>query len=225
MTNLTVSSASDSAYYNYRRDLDTFSADMLSRLLNRRAAVKKFKCGAPLPAADLERILDLSALSPSAFNLQPWHVISISSPPLRKQIWNMAWQQPQIIDASVLLAIGVDLKPWSREQIRGSYAATGEDENRYRKMLIKMYGENETYARDEAVRSASIFSTYLMLAAESLGYQTCPMSGFDYGKVSEVLGLNSDIELCMLIAVGTAEGNTEVNRKSRVPVADFFQAL
>jgi len=225
MTKLTASLSKESAYYNFVRESDAFSANVLLQLLNQRVAVKNFKRGVPLPVADLEKILNLSSLVPSAFNLQPWHVINVSSTFLRKEVWKMAWQQPQVIDASALLAIGVDTKPWLREKIRGSYAETDEDESRYRNMLEKLYGSNEKYARDEAMRSASIFSMGLILAAESLGYQTCPMSGFDYSKVSDVLGLGGDIELCMLIAVGTTEGKVEVNQKSRVPAAEFFQTL
>ena len=58
--------------------------------------------------------------------------------------------------------------------------------------------------RDEAVLSAGMAAQTLMLAAKSLGYDSCPMRGMDFDKVAKLVNLPEDHALCMIIAVGKA---------------------
>ena len=43
-----------------------------------------------------------------------------------------------------------------------------------------------------------------MLAARSLGYDSCPMIGFDAGAVAQLIGLPSDHLIGMLLTIGSA---------------------
>ena len=43
-----------------------------------------------------------------------------------------------------------------------------------------------------------------MLAAKAMGYDSCPMIGFDATKVAEVINLPSDHVIGFMIAVGKA---------------------
>lgn len=42
----------------------------------------------------------------------------------------------------------------------------------------------------------------LMLAATALGYQSCPMDGFDFDKVGELINLPDDHAIAFMIAIG-----------------------
>ena len=54
-----------------------------------------------------------------------------------------------------------------------------------------------------AVKSTSLACENLMIAAEALGLNTCPMEGFDGRRLSKFLGLSSrHHEIVMVIAVG-----------------------
>jgi len=54
-----------------------------------------------------------------------------------------------------------------------------------------------------AARSASLACQNLMLAAEALGFNTCPMEGFDRRRLSRYLGLSARYhEIVMVIAIG-----------------------
>jgi len=54
-----------------------------------------------------------------------------------------------------------------------------------------------------AVKSTSLACQNLMLAAEALGFNTCPMEGFDGRRLSHYLGLSSRYhEIVMVIAIG-----------------------
>jgi nitroreductase len=54
-----------------------------------------------------------------------------------------------------------------------------------------------------ATKSASLACENLMIAAEALGLNTCPMEGFDGRRLSKFLGLSPRIhEIVMVIAIG-----------------------
>jgi nitroreductase len=54
-----------------------------------------------------------------------------------------------------------------------------------------------------AVKSTSLACENLMIAAETLGLNTCPMEGFDNRRLSKFLGLSSrGHEIVMVIAIG-----------------------
>ena len=53
-------------------------------------------------------------------------------------------------------------------------------------MMGKFYDGQEQLQRDEAMRSTGLAGQTLMLAAKAMGYDSCPMVGFDPVKVSEL---------------------------------------
>jgi len=54
-----------------------------------------------------------------------------------------------------------------------------------------------------ATKSVSLACQNLMIAAEALGFNTCPMEGFDGRRLGKLLGLSGkDHEIVMVIAIG-----------------------
>jgi nitroreductase len=66
------------------------------------------------------------------------------------------------------------------------------------------YEGKEQLQRDEAMRSCGIAGQTIMLAAKAMGYDSCPMIGFDPVKVAEIIHLPSDHVIGFMIAVGKA---------------------
>ncbi len=66
------------------------------------------------------------------------------------------------------------------------------------------YEGKEQLQRDEAMRSCGIAGQTIMLAAKAMGYDSCPMIGFDPVKVAEIINLPSDLVIGFMIAVGKA---------------------
>ena len=56
--------------------------------------------------------------------------------------------------------------------------------------------------RDEGMRSCGLVGQNLMLVAQELGYQSCPMDGFDYAAVGEIIGLPADHEIAFMLVIG-----------------------
>ncbi len=72
--------------------------------------------------------------------------------------------------------------------------------------LWKVMGMPPLFRRDLfkwAMKSTSLACENLMIAAEALGINTCPMEGFDGRRLSKYLGLSAHYhEIVMVIAVG-----------------------
>lgn len=78
----------------------------LIKAMNWRYAAKRMN-GAKVPQEKLDRILEATRLSPSSFGLQPYTILVIEDQGLRKRIQPVAHNQPQIVEASHLLAFAV----------------------------------------------------------------------------------------------------------------------
>jgi nitroreductase len=59
--------------------------------------------------------------------------------------------------------------------------------------------------RDECFRSAGIAATSIMLMAKEMGYDSCPMDGFDFDKVARIIDLPHDHIIVMMITIGKAK--------------------
>ena len=64
------------------------------------------------------------------------------------------------------------------------------------------YEGKEQLQRDEAMRSCGLAGQTIMLAAKAMGYDSCPMIGFDPVKVAELIRLPEDHVISFMIAVG-----------------------
>ena len=60
--------------------------------------------------------------------------------------------------------------------------------------------------RDEVMRSSGIFAQTLMLAAKAQGYDSCPMDGFDFDAVGEIINKPAHYQIALMVAIGKAAG-------------------
>ena len=58
-----------------------------------------------------------------------------------------------------------------------------------------------------------------MLAAKAMGYDSCPMTGFDFAKVGELINLPADHVLVMAVAIGRGV-EVAPPRAGRLPLAE-----
>lgn len=52
------------------------------------------------------------------------------------------------------------------------------------------------------MRSCGMAGQSIMLMAKQLGYDTCPMDGFDYAEVGKIIKLPADHEIAFMLAIG-----------------------
>ena len=70
------------------------------------------------------------------------------------------------------------------------------------------------------MRSSGIAAQTLMLAAKGMGYDSCPMDGFDFEKVAEIINLPEDHVIAMFVAIGKATSPANP-RGGQLPLDDI----
>jgi nitroreductase len=157
-----------------------------------------------MPAADLEAILDVVRLAPSAFNVQPWRFVVVRDPAVKARLAEAAFNQRQVHSAPAVLVLYTDMRDalaHVEETVHPGMppekaaAAAAHVRNVFGKQSD---AERETWAAGQGY----IALGYLLLAAEAHGYQTSPMSGFDAAQVRALLALPEHVHVPALVAIG-----------------------
>jgi len=169
-----------------------------------RRAVKHYAPDYEMPEKDVKELLRLAMLSPTAFNIQNWRFVRVQDPALRQSIREVAWDQSQVTDASLLLVLCADLKSWAKDPTRYWRDAPGEIGRMMVGATGQYYQDKDQVQRDEAMRSCGIAAQTLMISAKAMGYDSCPMDGFDYEAVGELIALPQDHVITMIVAIGKA---------------------
>ncbi len=176
--------------------IDTFEAIELRR------AVKQFDPDCEMTEQEVEKLTDLALLSPTAFNIQNWRFVIVRDKELREEIREAAWGQAQVTDASLFIILCADTKSWEKDPARYWKNAPKEVQDFLLPAIDSYYRGRKQVQRDEAMRSCGIAAQTIMLAATAMGYESCPMDGFDFDKVGELIELPEDHVIAMFVAVG-----------------------
>lgn len=167
-----------------------------------RRSVKSYDPQHRMSEAEIEQLLSLAILSPTAFNIQNWRFVVVQDAALRKQIRAASWDQAQVTDASILVILTADLKAWEKEPARYWKDAPQAVSNYLVPMIGNYYSGKDQVQRDEAMRSCGMAATTLMLAAKAMGYDSCPMDGFDFDAVGKLINLPQDHVISMFVVIG-----------------------
>jgi nitroreductase len=170
--------------------------------ITQRRALKHYDPTHRLAADEVEKLLSLALLAPTAFNIQHWRFVVVSDPGLRKQIRAVAWDQSQVTDASLLLVLCADLQAWRRNPARYWRGAPQPVQDFLVPAITQYYEGRNQVQRDEAMRSCGIAAQTIMLAAKGMGYDSCPMDGFDFDAVARLINLPGDHVIALMLAVG-----------------------
>lgn len=170
--------------------------------IEQRRAVRKLDPGHIMSDEEVQRLLSLALLSPTAFNLQHWRFVIVRDRALREAIRAVCWMQPQITDASLLVVVCADVKAWQKAPERYWRTAPPEVRDGLLEGIRQHYEGREQFQRDEAMRSCGIAAQTLMLAAKGLGYDTSPMDLGDMDELARLIELPADHVIAMLVAVG-----------------------
>lgn len=195
--------------------MDTFTA------IEQRRAVKHFDPDHKMTPEEQQKLFSLALQAPTAFNIQNWRFVSLTDSELRKQVRAVAWDQSQVTDASLLLVLCADLKSWEKSPERYWKDAPEEVRNFIVPAIDQYYRGREQVQRDEAMRSCGIAAQTLMLAAKAMGYDSCPMDGFDFDAVAKLINLPEDHVVAMFVAIG--KGTKEAWPKpGQLPMSDII---
>ena len=175
--------------------------DLFDAVAQRRA-VKHYDPEHRLTDDEIDKLISTAIQSPTSFNIQQWRFVLVQDPELRQQIRAAANDQAQVTDASLLIVMTADVKAWAKEPARYWREAPTEVAELLVNWMGPFYEGKERLQRDEAMRSCGIAGQTIMLAAKAMGYDSCPMIGFDQDKVAELINLPEDHAIGFMIAVG-----------------------
>ena len=182
----------------------------LSQILQDRRATPSFD-GSPIPDADLQKMLLAGTQAPSAYNLQPWRFIVVRNDDSKRRLRGACFNQAKVEEASVVIVACGDADGWRNgdldEMLRlGRIGGMSESYAEQAKATIPNYLSNHPNLPMWLNRQVMFAFTHIMLMAESLGYDTAPMEGFEEQKVKEFLKLPLSYTVVALLAVGRLQG-------------------
>lgn len=189
------------------RPLALDNAMQVSHALQTRRAYKHFDSRHQMPETIFRNLMAHAILSPTAFNIQNWRFVRVKDTAQRQAIRKVAWDQAQVTEASELLVLCFDSQAWQREPQRYWANAPQEVQDFLLPALAEYYRDKPQVQRDEGMRSCGIAAQSIMLMARELGYDTCPMDGFDFAEVAKIISLPDDHVIAMMIAIGKPTKN------------------
>ena len=171
--------------------------------IEKRRAVKHFDPEHKMTADEERTLLQAMIQAPTSFNIQHWRFVILRDSELRSKIrTELGNDQAQMTDASLLVLFTADTKAWQKQPERYWQNAPQEVADLLVGWMGPFHEGREWLQRDEAQRSIGMAMQTLMLAAQELGYQSCPMIGFEIDEVAKLINLPDDHVMGPMVAIG-----------------------
>jgi nitroreductase len=189
-----------------------------------RHATKRFNPKKKISEDDFDFILEAGRLSPSSVGFEPWQFLVIQNQTLREKLREVSWgAQGQLPTASHFMVILArsdvrydsdyvidhlkNVKQMPEEVIQNAQIRYRSFQENDLPML-----DNERALYDWSCRQTYIALGNMMTAAALIGIDSCPIEGFDYQAVNEILkteGLLADkhLQVSVMAAFGYREAN------------------
>ena len=168
-----------------------------------RRSIKHFDPQHQLTKEEENKILEAAIQSPTSFNIQHWRFVIVRDPDLRKKIrTEFGNDQAQMTDASMLLILTADVNAWKKDPARYWKNAPKEAQDILVPWIAPFHEGREWLQRDEAQRSIGMAAQTIMLTVKDMGYDSCPMIGYEIEQVAELINLPDGFVMGPMIAIG-----------------------
>ncbi|MCF6751553.1 nitroreductase family protein [Pseudomonas stutzeri] len=174
----------------------------IEEAIQSRRAIKAYDPDFQLSREEKDELLRLALHAPSAFNLQHVRLVEVSDPALRAQIREVGWNQAQMTEASMLVVVCAKLDSWEADARRVWEGAPEQVQDYMAGAIDNYYRGKPQVQRDETMRSCGLLAQTLMLAARGKGLDSCPMDGFDFDAVAQLINLPANHVIGLMVAVG-----------------------
>ena len=174
----------------------------IDEAIRSRRAIKGYDTNHSISREEKDELLQLALLAPTAFNLQHVRLVEVSDPALRQRIRDVAWDQAQVTEASMLVLVCARLDAWEKDAARVWAEAPQPVQDFMAGAIDNYYRGKPQVQRDEVMRSCGLVAQTLMLAARGKGLDTCPMDGFDFDAVADLIRLPENHAIGLMVAVG-----------------------
>lgn len=178
--------------------------DVRSAIESRRSIRKYVQ--EPIPQEDLNTLLRLTGLAPSAWNLQPWRLVVVTNPAVKAQLQAAAYGQAQVGSAPAVVMITSDMEDVLSHLHEVPHPGMpAEARDRMIKTVQDVFLPQSIESRGQwGLTQANIALGFFLVAATGLGYATSAMLGFDHAQVKSILGLPEHVQIAAIVALGRA---------------------
>jgi len=177
-------------------------------IVMQRYATKKFD-GKKIPEEKIHELIELVRFAPSAINLQPWKIKIVTDQKLKDQLKPAAFGQEQVTTCSHLLVFCADPDYEGLMKRLGVLLQKNKVPEEMQNRVLSMAAQfTATMSADQRF-AWSQAQTYLALGnalngAKSLGFDSCPMGGFNPDEFANILKIPKPLVPVMLCPVGYA---------------------
>ena len=193
-------------------------------IVKSRYAAKKFS-GEKIEPEKIGRLKEIIRLAPSSFNLQPWKVKVVEDKDTLEKLQEAAYGQPQVGTCSHLFVfcansdVGDNLRRLKKGM--GGAGVPAEKVEGFSKMVEPWVSQMDEEQKKNWARGEVFLAVEnALLGAKSLGFDSCPMGGFDAAKFSQILGLGENLTPVCIVPVGIAAD--EAREKLRFSKEEVF---
>lgn len=179
-----------------------------AKIVMSRYATKKFD-GRKVPEAKVNELLELVRFAPSALNLQPWKIKVVTDQKTKELLKPAAFNQEQITTCSHLFVFCADPDYDSLIRRLGALLKKNGVPAETQKMITDMATGFAGPMPAEQKLAWSQAQVYLALGnalngAKALGFDSCPMGGFNPAEFSRILKIPAPLVPTMLCPIGFA---------------------
>lgn len=175
-----------------------------------RHACKVFDTEKQIPAEQFETMLEVVRTSPSSFGMEPWRLIVVRNPNLRKALKSACWNQNQITECSELVVFTTDNDTvrsdtaYVRQMFerRGLPAEAVDTYLGVYKNYLDPIEEDEVLLENWTAKQCYIALANMMTYAATLEIDSCPIEGFDKEEVEAILDLEYGHSVAVICAFG-----------------------
>jgi len=171
---------------------------MLEKILRQRQSVRKY-LDKPVEKEKIEALIEAVHLAPSACNSQPWKLIIVDDPEVKRQVAEASYGK------------GVNFNRFAREAPVIAVLVIEKG-----KLISRIGGriKNQEYSQYDI----GIAAAYFCLQATDLGLGTCILGWFDEKRIQQILSIPKRRKIGLLITLGYAPEGYKLRQKIRKPI-------
>lgn len=205
-----------------------------------RHATKEFDPERKITDEDFKYILETARLSPSSVGYEPWKFLVVQNSRLRERLKEVSWgAQGQLPTAShfvIILARTIKDTKYDSEYVKNQMLNVKQfppelfDQIKERYKSFQEHDlhllDNERTIFDWASKQTYIALANMMTAAALIGIDSCPIEGFDFDKVQNILKEENLLEeghLAVSVMVAFGYRAKEPRPKTRKEMKDIVQ--
>lgn len=200
-----------------------------------RYATKKFDPALKIETKQLDTIKEAIRLAPSSLGLQPYKVIQVVDPEVRKKLREVSWGQSAVTDADVLLVF------CNMTEVPDSYLVhitdlmqkernmTDEAKNQY---LDFVRGYMNALSPEElklwSGEDCYIAASVAMTACAEMRIDCCPIGGFSPSEYDKILNLSAQkLNAALVLPIGyrASDDAYQYAAKVRKPMNELFDLI